>query len=100
MENQIRPQAQCMGCEKYPPQIGEYVDSAIAANEITGAENCILCGAEPGTPHLETCANYLTADDYVWLEEGTINEANGHFLCTACYISAGMPSSPTGWITP
>jgi hypothetical protein len=25
-------------------------------------------------------------------EEGTYNPANGHFLCTHCYIAAGMPS--------
>lgn len=39
----------------------------------------------------------LTADEYVWQEEGTLDRATGVFLCDSCYISAGMPSSPTGW---
>lgn len=42
----------------------------------------------------------MTADQYVRTEEGTYNPANGHFVCTPCYIEIGMPSSPTGWIAP
>lgn len=37
---------------------------------------------------------------YVINEEGTFNPSNGHFLCDECYIKAGMPSSPTGWVCP
>lgn len=37
---------------------------------------------------------------YVLAEEGTLNMSNGHFLCDKCYIQAGQPSSPTGWVCP
>jgi hypothetical protein len=37
---------------------------------------------------------------YVIIEEGTYNSENGHFLCDECYIKAGQPSSPTGWVCP
>ena len=67
----------CVGCQKHPDQIKEYVDAA---------------GEEP-----EFFAN---PDDYVEREEGTYNSVNGHFLCTDCYIAAGMPSSPSGWRAP
>jgi hypothetical protein len=40
----------------------------------------------------------MTPDDFVWREEGTLNRETGHFLCTSCYIKAGMPSSPRGWV--
>jgi hypothetical protein len=42
----------------------------------------------------------MTPDDFVREEEGTFNRSNGHFLCTDCYIAAGMPSSPEGWVAP
>jgi hypothetical protein len=64
----------CIGCNKQPHELNEYVD---AAQE---------CGLFPA--------------DYVRREEGTYNPRNGHFLCTFCYIKAGMPSSPRGWIAP
>jgi hypothetical protein len=38
--------------------------------------------------------------NFVINEEGTYNRENGHFLCTECYIKAGMPSSPVGWKCP
>lgn len=64
----------CMGCEKHPSQIAEYREAA---------------------------ADYeLTPDTYVRREEGTYNPENGHFLCTDCYIAAGMPSTPRGWVCP
>jgi hypothetical protein len=44
--------------------------------------------------------DYESADEYVKGEEGTYNEENGHFLCDNCYIVAGCPSSPFGWIAP
>ncbi len=37
---------------------------------------------------------------YVLQEEGTLNTTNGHFLCDKCYIEAGMPSAPGGWVCP
>jgi len=67
-------QPQCQGCGKKPEEISEYTD------EMTGSG--------------------LSPDDYVKQEEGTYNSANGHFLCTSCYIKAGQPSGPRGWICP
>lgn len=72
MKNNIKPI--CTGCNKTPDQIEEYVEIA----------------KEEG----------MTPDAFVREEEGTYNRANGHFLCTICYIKAGMPSSPRGWIAP
>lgn len=69
-----RPEAFCLGCKKSPNELSEYVSAA------RGAE--------------------MTPDDYVWKEEGTLNLENGHFLCTDCYIKAGQPSSPRGWVAP
>lgn len=60
-----RPVALCIGCGKTPAQISEY------SPESTGEE--------------------MSAEEYVWSEEGTLNRENGHFLCTQCYINAGMP---------
>lgn len=68
------PRPVCVGCQKSPADIEEYVDAA------------------------ESCG--VTPEIYVRQEEGTYNEANGHFLCTDCYIAAGMPTSPGGWVTP
>lgn len=65
----------CMGCKKSPSEIQEYIDMVIAG--------------EAASP-----------EQYVREEEGTYNPANGHFLCTACYIDAGMPSSSRGWVCP
>ena len=64
----------CIGCQKQPHELEEYVE---AAKE-----------------------DEVSADYWVRTEEGTYNRENGHFLCTSCYIEAGMPSSPTGWIAP
>jgi hypothetical protein len=64
----------CIGCNKRPDEI----------------EECVEIAKEEG----------MTPDDFVRNEEGTYNGANGHFLCTDCYIRAGMPSSPYGWFAP
>jgi len=64
----------CIGCEKTPDELIEY------STQSTGTD--------------------LTPDDYVWQEEGTLNEENGHFLCDSCYIKAGMPTTPRGWRAP
>jgi hypothetical protein len=42
----------------------------------------------------------MTPEQVVREQEGTFNPRNGHFLCTDCYIKAGMPSSPVGWHAP
>lgn len=70
----------CVGCGKTPDELDEYIDAV--SEEATG----VVGGMKP--------------DDYVWEEEGTLNRENGHFLCTSCYIGAGMPSSPRGWVAP
>lgn len=70
----------CIGCGKKPHELDEYV--MCASEEATGVKGG------------------MTPEDYVWEEEGTLNRENGHFLCTECYIKAGQPSSPRGWIAP
>jgi len=64
----------CNGCGKRPDELVEYIEA--------GREND------------------MTPTDFCREEEGTLNVANGHFLCTDCYIKAGMPSSPHGWVAP
>lgn len=73
-----RPEPICLGCNRAPEQIAEYVDAASPENY--------------GRP--------ITPSEYVRREEGTYNPNNGHFLCTDCYCAAGMPSSPSGWLAP
>jgi hypothetical protein len=69
-----KPTPLCAGCDREPEAIDVYV---MYANE-----------------------EGITASEYVEREEGTYNPTNGHFLCDECYIRAGMPSSPTGWVCP
>lgn len=64
----------CIGCGKEPHELEEYVEAATE------------CDDSPAR--------------YVMTEEGTYNPKNGHFLCTPCYIKAGMPSNPRGWMAP
>jgi hypothetical protein len=90
----------CVGCGKKPEEIPEYVDAAQEANVHNDEPACNYCLAIIGQPHLSTCTLYVSPERYVWQEEGTLNMQNGHFLCTNCYIDAGMPSSPTGWTAP
>lgn len=65
------------------------------------------CGGCNKRPHELTCYTAITGtrdpeicDRYVRQEEGTYNLKNGRFLCDDCYIKAGMPTSPTGWVCP
>lgn len=62
----------CTGCNTKASDLPEYIEQ--------GAEND------------------MSAEAFVRSEEGTYNHVNGHFLCTACYIAAGMPTSRNGWI--
>lgn len=67
----------CIGCGRKPSELSEYVDAAEYDPE-----------------------HYRDADDYVRREEGTLNQDNGHFACTSCWINMGMPSSVNGWVAP
>ena len=67
----------CTGCNKTADELEEYIE---------------------GARDFE-----MTVEEYVRTEEGTYNPENGHFLCTACYIAAGMPSNPypqPNWVAP
>lgn len=65
---------------------------------------CVGCGKEPkDLPEYVSAAEqdgFDSPEDYVRQEEGTLNVTNGHFLCTECYVNAGCPSSPRGWVAP
>jgi len=69
-----RPDLICIGCGRPPAEITEYIVSGREEN--------------------------MTPDEFVWAEEGTLNPVNGHFACTRCYISMGMPSTQRGWRAP
>lgn len=68
--------SKCIGCNKNADEIDEFIEAATE--------------------------NEMSVEDYVREEEGTYNPSNGHFLCTDCYIAAGMPSRryPDRWIAP
>jgi hypothetical protein len=53
-------------------------------------------------PYLDSFLEHpnQTRARYVATNEGTYNRVNGHFLCDTCYIKAGMPTSPLGWVCP
>ena len=67
----------------------------------------VRCGGCNKRPHELACYTEMTGsidpevnDNYVRVEEGTYNRENGKFLCDLCYLKAGTPSSPTGWVCP
>lgn len=67
----------CTGCNKTADELEEYIEGARDAE--------------------------MTVEEYVRREEGTYNPDNGHFLCTSCYIEAGMPANlypGKGWVAP
>lgn len=70
------PQPVCIGCDRRPEELAEYV--------------------EQGEIHS------MSPSAFVCLFEGTLNRSNGHFLCTPCYIRYGSPSGlyPNRWIAP
>lgn len=80
-----RPELICVGCAGTPATLTEYVEQSEYENA-TAAEN----GEDPT----------MTPEQWCWENEGTLNRRNGHFLCTACYIAAGEPTSPSGWTAP
>lgn len=85
---------------------------AIAANLIDDTHQalgtriilrCNGCGLPPRQIELLCAAGFLaqmSADEYVWQRESTLNRRNGHFLCPPCFVSAGSPTSPVGWMAP
>lgn len=69
---QERPPMSCGKCGKAPGDIEEYV---------------IFGGFED-----------MSAEDFCWDNEGTLDRRTGRFLCTNCYIAVGMPTLPgPGW---
>ena len=70
-----KPELRCAGCAKRPDELTCY------------------------TVYLQDSV-FVSADDYVWSEEGTLNFDTGLFLCDGCYIAAGQPSAPGGWVVP
>jgi hypothetical protein len=80
MTNQ-RPPLLDPRCKRVPAEIHEYVMRTEVA------------------PGYDT-AEYKSADDVVWFDEGTLNRRTGMFLCTQCYIEVGQPSSSSGWTVP
>lgn len=62
----------CTGCNKYADELEEYIEAAKMSE--------------------------MSVEDFVREEEGTYNPSNGHFLCTDCYVDAGMPSTENGWV--
>lgn len=79
----------CIGCMKHPVDLPEYLELAADSEDdyirITG---------------LPDDERRKIAVRSVQREEGTYNRENGHFLCNACYIIEGMPTSDRGWVTP
>jgi hypothetical protein len=73
-------QPYCIGCDKVPEEIEEYV---VAAEE-----------------------DDMTPTEWVLAEEGTLNPATHRFACTRCYIQMGEPSGRDGhggpgrWVAP
>ncbi len=62
----------CIGCNRIPEEIEEYIEMAKFEE--------------------------ITPEEYVMLEEVTYNKKTGHFLCNDCYIKAGCPDTPYGWV--
>lgn len=83
MSDLLRPF--CIGCNQYADELPEYINATKA--EIDGDPEDIIVSDDE-------------VNDYVRHGEGTYNRENGHFLCTPCYVKAGMPSSPRGWRAP
>ena len=83
----ISPTPICNGCGKKPSEIHEYI-IAVKEQEMYELSEGFLD------------IKQQTPEEYVRRNEGTYNHTNGHFLCTSCYIEAGMPSNPWGWKAP
>lgn len=59
---------------------------------------CARCGQPPEETHGWIAHEQdMTADQYVWEEEGTLDRATGKYLCDYCFFAVGMPTSKGGW---
>lgn len=64
---------------------------------------CFRCGKTPQEAGYQPYADDegISADEYVYRHEGTLNTSNGHFACDECYIAIGQPTAPyPGWKAP
>lgn len=86
----------CIGCNRKGADMPEYRDAALMNEyDFQSQEEHEAKVKELGEDEVKRLAK-----EYLRYEEGTYNHENGHFLCTPCYIEAGMPSSPRGWRAP
>jgi len=79
--------------EPYDPMCKRYARDMDELDK-TWAESQEDFDSVPESERPETRASFVIQED------GTYNPSNGHFLCNDCYIKAGMPSGPSGWICP
>lgn len=72
----IIPFPLCTGCNKHPADLDEY--------------------------RCEGAAHNMSPEIFVVMFEGTLNYANGHFLCTPCYAKAASPHGRgrKRWVAP
>jgi hypothetical protein len=78
--------------EPFDPNCGQYARDMVYLDTFIFESQQDFEANGPATPEMRV--------NYVRREEGTFNPANGHFLCDACYIAAGQPSSRNGWTCP
>lgn len=69
------PELRCCRCNKTPEQIEEYVLEAERSGNYGGEK--------------------ISATQWCWENEGTMNRKTGRFACTQCYIEMGQPSGPS-----
>jgi hypothetical protein len=82
----------CVGCAKRPYELDEYVQMVTEPPDESEPQKFVMAS--------ELGQVMLKAKKYVIQEEGTYNPANGHFLCTYCYIKNGQPTGSHGWVCP
>lgn len=82
----MHPKPFCTSCKRHPADIPGYTAEATNYYDALPPISVVL-GAE-------------TIEDAYAREDGTYNPENGHFLCNECYVKAGMPTSPQGWVAP
>lgn len=60
---------------------------------------CASCRKGPDETHAEFVldSGYVSAIEYVYFEEGTLDRATGMYLCDSCYIKHGQPATRMGY---